>query len=201
MLTQRGTSDKSVPAPHVDKVTVVRYRTLRPRERLQAAPRWNRQRRTDPSEKWRGAVMPPPAGRHADEQRGGARDKRQQDKAQDGQRGQERRWDAERVGADAAGLERSGRTATVGVGRGAAQRRSPGKLRPLKSAPKTPNRFWDACGGVEKIAKVHAWREAGRTADEISPLTPLSSLLTWRWARAALVSHSSLTPLISSRPI
>ena len=176
MLAQRGTSDKSVPAPHVDKVTVVRYRTLRPRERLQATPRWNRQRRTDPSEKrralsFRRRLDVTRTNNAAERATSGSKTKRKTvrgDKSEEGT--------LNGVGADAAGLERSGRTATVGVGRGAAQRRSPGKLRPPKSAPKTPNRFWDACGGVEKIAKVHAWREAGRTADEILPLTPVSSL-------------------------
>ena len=51
---------------------------------------------------------------------------------------QERRRYAERVWADAVGLEQSGRLGYVGAGRGAASRRSPGDLRPPKPAPKCP---------------------------------------------------------------
>ena len=78
-------------------------------------------RRRDSSPPLRGAgreaadaVMPSPAGCPIDEQRGGARDRRKQDKVQDCQWVQERRLDAEQVWADAVGMERSGRLGYVG---------------------------------------------------------------------------------------
>ena len=61
-----------------------------------------------------------------------------QDKVQDGQGGQERSRDAERVWADAVGMERSGRLGVVGAGRGVTLRRRLGELRPPKPAPKRP---------------------------------------------------------------
>ena len=59
-------------------------------------------------------------------------------RVQDYQGVQERRWDAERVWADAAGMERPGRTGYVGDGRGATPRRRLGEPRPPKPAPKCP---------------------------------------------------------------
>ena len=96
------------------------------------------------SGKWRAAVMPPQtAGRSADEQRGGAGDRRKRDKVQDSQWVEERRQYAERVGADATGLERSGRLGYVGAGRSAAPPTSAGESSSSETRPKMPNRFWD----------------------------------------------------------
>ena len=84
-----------------------------------------------------GAVMPPQAaGRPMDEQRRGARHREKRDKVQDCQGVQERRLDAERVWADAVGMERSGRTGYVGDGRGVTPRRRLGEPRLPKPAPK-----------------------------------------------------------------
>lgn len=57
-------------------------------------------------------------GRSVDEQHGGASDRREQDKGQVGQERQERIGAVERVGVDAAGVERTGRLGFVGSGRG-----------------------------------------------------------------------------------
>ena len=53
--------------------------------------------------------------------------------------------DAERVWADAVGMERPGRLGYVGAGRGVTPRPPLGELRPPKPVPKMTNRFWDAC--------------------------------------------------------
>ena len=82
------------------------------------------------------------AGRLMDKQRDGAGGSEKRDKAQGGQGLQERRRNAERVWADAVGLERSELAAST------SPRRSLGKPRPPKPDPQMPNRFWDACNGL-----------------------------------------------------
>ena len=86
--------------------------------------------------------MPQAAGRPMDKQRDGAGGSEKRDKAQGGQGLQERRRNAERVWADAVGLERSELAAST------SPRRSLGKPRHPKPDPQIPNRFWDACNGL-----------------------------------------------------
>ena len=82
------------------------------------------------------------AGRPMYEQRDGAGGSEKRDKAQGGQGLQERRRNAERVWADAVGLERSELAAST------SPRRSLGKPRHPKPDPQMPNRSWDACNGL-----------------------------------------------------